>query len=279
MDQNEHLKFPNLFSAASLQDFVDCPRRFQLRHMLKLAWPAIESEPVLEVETLMQLGRQFHRMVQQRQLGIPIEQLQDLIKDNTLQRWWENYLRFESQSVIKGRRFPEVAMSAPFGAARLVAQMDLVLVSDEGRVFIYDWKTSRHRPHRSWLTSRLQSRVYPYLLSQGGAHFTDGLLIEPRQIEMIYWFADFPDQAEKISYSQGQFESDRVFLKGLVEEIINLGRNDFPLTSKIDRCRYCVYRSLCDRGSQAGFLDKEDLYGEINRKPLIDFSKVEEIEF
>ncbi|MCZ7553427.1 MAG: PD-(D/E)XK nuclease family protein [Anaerolineales bacterium] len=33
------------FSQTNLQDYRECPRRFKLRYMLGLAWPAIESEP------------------------------------------------------------------------------------------------------------------------------------------------------------------------------------------------------------------------------------------
>ena len=44
------------FSANSLQDYVDCPRRFELKYLLKRDWPAEESEPVLEWEHDLQLG-------------------------------------------------------------------------------------------------------------------------------------------------------------------------------------------------------------------------------
>ena len=33
------------FSQGSLQDYVDCQRRFQLRYLMKLAWPAVDAEP------------------------------------------------------------------------------------------------------------------------------------------------------------------------------------------------------------------------------------------
>ena len=49
------------FSQASLTDYLDCPRRFQLRYLLEQAWPAVESEPLLERERLAELGRRFHR--------------------------------------------------------------------------------------------------------------------------------------------------------------------------------------------------------------------------
>ncbi|HZU87116.1 MAG TPA: PD-(D/E)XK nuclease family protein, partial [Anaerolineaceae bacterium] len=57
------------FSQNNLQDYVDCARRFELRHLLRLEWPALQSEPVLERERLMILGQRFHQMVQQHLSG------------------------------------------------------------------------------------------------------------------------------------------------------------------------------------------------------------------
>jgi len=69
------MKIPDnfAFSQHNLQDYVDCPRRFELRYLKKLAWPAIQSEPVLAIERHMQLGERFHRMVQQHQSGLPAD--------------------------------------------------------------------------------------------------------------------------------------------------------------------------------------------------------------
>ena len=63
------------FSQASLQDYVECRRRFQLRYLVKLAWPAVEAEPVLENERQIQIGGQFHRLIQQYLVGIDVEHL------------------------------------------------------------------------------------------------------------------------------------------------------------------------------------------------------------
>jgi hypothetical protein len=59
-----------VFSANSLQDYQDCPRRFELKYLLKQSWPAVESEPVLEFEHKVQLGSQFHQLVYQYLNGI-----------------------------------------------------------------------------------------------------------------------------------------------------------------------------------------------------------------
>ena len=83
------------FSQSSLQDYFDCPRRFQLRYIEHLAWPAVETEPVLENERRQQEGNFFHRMLQQHLLGLPVEKLTRLANSPDLSRWWENYLAYK----------------------------------------------------------------------------------------------------------------------------------------------------------------------------------------
>ena len=63
------------FSQSSLQDFETCARRFQLRYLRQLSWPAVESEPIQEAERLAQLGADFHRLVHQHLVGIDEETL------------------------------------------------------------------------------------------------------------------------------------------------------------------------------------------------------------
>jgi hypothetical protein len=74
-------------SQSSLQDYVDCARRFQLRYIDRLSYPAIESEPALENEKHQQEGEYFHRLVQQYLIGIPAEQISKLANTDNLQRW------------------------------------------------------------------------------------------------------------------------------------------------------------------------------------------------
>ena len=79
-------------SQSSLQDYHDCPRRFELRYLQRLAYPAIETEPALENEKHQKEGEYFHRLVQQHLIGIPAEQINKLANTENLQRWWGNYL-------------------------------------------------------------------------------------------------------------------------------------------------------------------------------------------
>ncbi len=265
------------FSQGSLQDYVDCKRRYQLRYLLKVAWPALEAEPVLEYEAAMQQGALFHRLVQQNLLGIPVERLSPLAKGSDLSRWWQNYLEFSYPP--RTALYPEVTLSMPLLNSRLVAKYDAILVTPEGRAIIYDWKTSRRRPKRAWLVERLQSRVYLYLLAQAGAHLNQGKPFLPEQIEMIYWFAEAPGEPEKLPFGAEALTRDEAYLKSLIDEITHLDSQAFTLTEDIDRCRFCTYRSLCDRGITAGELDEWETEPEPAAEADFNFDQIIEIAF
>ena len=61
------------FSAKNLQDYADCPRRFELKYILSQSWPAEVSQPVQEIEDKMDQGRLFHKTVNQHLSGVPGE--------------------------------------------------------------------------------------------------------------------------------------------------------------------------------------------------------------
>lgn len=281
------------FSQASLQDYVECRRRFQLRYLENLSWPAIEAEPALENERRLQLGADFHRLVQQHLLGLPADKLSRMAASRepggeALQRWWDNYLQhgrgLAGYKDIPGLTLhPEITLNAPLsGNYRLVAKYDLIAVAPDGRAAIFDWKTFRNRPKRQKMAERLQTRVYPYLLVLAGAHVNRGNSFEPDKVEMIYWYPEFPAQPDRFAYSQAQFEADRDDLGSLVEKIENLKDDEFYLTDRVERCRFCTYRSLCDRGVRAGGLDDIEVREETEALGTdfeIDFDQIAEIEF
>ncbi len=162
-------------SQSSLQDYVDCARRFQLRYIERLSYPAIESEPTLENEKHQQEGEYFHRLVQQYLIGIPSEQISKLANTPNLQRWWENFLSDKDLRGLEklGGLLPESTLSAPLGKYRLLAKYDLIAI-ENSKATIYDWKTYRKRPRNEWLAARMQTRVYRALLVHAGAHLNNG---------------------------------------------------------------------------------------------------------
>jgi len=279
------------FTQGSLQDYADCPRRFQLRYLLGVAWPAVEAEPVLENEEHLRQGVAFHRLVHQHLLGIPRERLSLTVTNEDLRRWWQNYLD-KGPADLPASRYPEVVLSAPVSGYRLVAKYDLIAVdsgrpadlaepSGQGlsRAVIVDWKTSLRRPSREWLGHRLQTRVYPYVLMCAGAHLNDGQPLEPKQVEMLYWFANFPTQPEHFAYDASQHEADRAYLASLIEEIESLEDEDFALTTDERHCRFCTYRSFCRRGVRAGMFGEAEDESEWDVDLGLEFEQIAEIEY
>jgi CRISPR/Cas system-associated exonuclease Cas4 (RecB family) len=260
------------FSQSSLQDFTECPRRFQLRYIEQLKWPAMESEPALENERRQQEGQLFHRLVQQYRIGLPADKLTPLASTSSLRRWWDNYLRFDFH-LDKAVQFTELALSAPVGQFRLVAKFDLVVLKD-GKATIYDWKTSTKRPRDEWMAVRLQTRVYRALLVQAGAYLNDNKPFEPEQVEMIYWYADYPDEPARFPYNAAQFKRDWDGLTALVNEIAH--HRVFQMTDEEKKCAYCPYRSYCNRGVEAG--RDAEIESEFS-EPEINFEQIQEIAF
>ena len=257
---------------------MDCAQRFKLRYLDRLSYPAAETEPTLENEKHQQEGEYFHRLVQQHLIGIPAEQISKFANTPNLQRWWENFQNTKELKDLQNLSglYPESTLSAPLGKHRLLAKYDLIAVAD-GKAVIYDWKTYRKRPRNEWLNARMQTRVYRALLVQAGAHLNHGKPFEPEQIEMVYWFAEFPEEPVRLPYTSAQFQRDWDTLLKLSEEVASAA--SYPLTEDRQKCLFCTYRSYCERGVRAG--DVEQAEAEMESEELFDvnFEQIGEIAF
>lgn len=265
------------FSQQSLQDYVDCARRFQLKYVLGQRWPAVEQEPVEEREDFLERGSQFHLLVQRHLMGIPVEKLTP--QDEQLKRWWDAYLDYPLPDLPTTHRYPEMMLSTPLGDQRLLAKFDLLAIDPGERMVIVDWKTSQKRPDRQRLARRLQTRVYPFVAVEAGQQLFGGA-IEPDQISLIYWFAETPLKPEIFSYTTGQHQENLTYLSDLIQEV--LGRDDeiWPLTGNQQFCHYCIYRSLCDRGVQAGRIGEIDVDDDdVSFDFEFDLDQIDEIAF
>ena len=279
------------FSQGSLQDFLDCQRLFKLRYLDRLAWPALESEPALENERHMQCGAAFHRLVQQLLTGMPAERLTEMIQDPQVLGWWQAFLVFWKEHCPPGAALSaEVALAGVVEGRRLAARYDALAIpssgANQGRMLIFDWKTNHRRTARAFLAARMQTRVYPFLVVQAGAHLNGGVNWPPQQVEMIYWFTAEPDKPERFLYSQEQAEKDGRMLADLIKLICQMPGEAYAMTEDTQRCRFCVYRSLCNRGQEAGQSDAGDDgnvdLGEVSPAGLdvrLDFDSIAEVEF
>lgn len=266
------------FSQASLQDFSDCKRRYYYRYIAQLTWPAIQAEPVLEIEQLLLVGKRFHSTVYQYLSGIPEDHLENQeLLEGKLQTWWENFLKLDLLS--KGwSLLPEKQFAVVDDGYKFVAKYDLVALQEDGRVTIFDWKTTSRMPDREKLAARLQTIIYPYVLASTANAIFPGNQIGPEVISMVYWFANFPDSPIVYTYSEQQHEENRSILLDLAEDVSSsVEIENFPLTTDERHCKYCVYRSLCNRGISAGV--ESDLEEVPEPAFDLDFDQIQEIEF
>ncbi len=279
LDPEENVQF----SQHKLQDYVDCARRFQLRYLAEQPSPALIVDSPLELERLVQRGADFHHLVHQHLLGLDVDRLEASIQDPRLAAWWRTYLEHPPAGLPREVVRPEVVLAAPLpvpgtAGARLVARFDLLAADPGGRLAIVDWKTVARLPARGRLEQRLQTRVYRYLAVEAGATFNGGRRPQPEQVEMVYWFAAHGGHTERFAYDSAQHAADHEYITGVVAEIATRDEPIWPLTPDRQQCRFCNYRSLCERGVKAGSL--ENLEDDVEALDIeIDLEQVAEVEF
>jgi len=93
-------------------------------------------------------------------------------------------------------------------------------------------------------------------------------------------FAAFPGEPETIHYTEMLYQRDRADILELIERIATAPEESFILTSDERQCRYCVYRSFCERGVGAGQADElDDGANDESDRDAFDFSQAAEIAF
>ena len=267
------------FTQGSLGDYADCARRFELRFIKRVRYPALQVQDALGFETRTRQGARFHKLVQQHLLGVPAEALAaSLADDEELARWWTNYLA-RGLTDLPTQRLSEITLQTHLAGRRLVAKYDLLALEPGGAAVIVDWKTGARVPSQSNLRGRMQTIVYRYVLAHAGAHLYAGEPIPPERIRMDYVYVAAGGERIRFAYSAAQMREDEALLAEMIAAIDRA--DDFPLTDELRRCRFCSYRSLCDRGG-AGRLEEFDFdeYEDEEEETFaLDFDQIAEIEF
>lgn len=272
------------FSQSNLQDFVDCSYRFYLKNILHAKWPALVVDNAIDFENHSLAGARFHQLIQQYLIGIPepiLNKLAAVDKETHLYEWWEQFLLHVPPKLI-GEKYPEMLLSSHLNGYRLIAKYDLILIlKDAPEMIIFDWKTSHNKPKEAWLLERIQTRMYRFILAQSGAPLINQEYIKPEKITMRYWYSQFPETLIQLPYDTVTFEEDLAYFSSLIENILSKPKEAFIKTSNWKKCRYCIYRSYCDRGVEAGDIaDFDDWEQEDGEENLIsDFNAIPEIEF
>ena len=266
------------FSAAKIQDYWDCERRYELKYILEQSWPAISSEPVIEIEHNIRKGNQFHYLIHQFFSGISETALLNSIDQEEIMDWFNSFLLFNKTLQIE-KAFSEFRLTSQIGEIRLSAVFDLIYLTQNDKVGIIDWKTSHLIQKKSTLAMKIQTILYPYLIKETFHEFLTGIDLLPENISMRYWYPSSPYEDFIFNYGQSTHEDHRAFLENVINEILGKNLGEFILTSDENKCGYCQYRSLCDRGIRAANILEIDDKGLEESGFLIDFDELPELSF
>lgn len=243
-----------IFSQNSLQNYVDCKRRFYLKEILQLQWPVLESEPTRMQEERTALGAEFHLLCNQYFSGVPELAIRESLESPEILQWWDAFIRLGLLPTPQLR--PEKAITVPFLDYRLTVHYDLLSSDQDEHYIIYDWKTNLKQPQRATLGKRMQTIIYPMVL-QMFCEIKNTGNSRPENIKMIYWYTVFPEHPIEFQYDQATYTSQKSELANLITEITRNGMDDFYLTEKLWHCKFCQYRSYCNRGEKAGEFTEE----------------------
>ncbi|NJR67731.1 MAG: PD-(D/E)XK nuclease family protein [Synechococcales cyanobacterium CRU_2_2] len=174
-----------------------CPRKFQY---MVLEQCALLPSP--EQQAGLIWGDRFHLLMQQQQLGLPVETL--LAGDPAFRESVQAIGAiapdlFSTQTPEpKPQRFSEHLRSFALGGHSFSVVYDLLLTEPD-RAQIIDWKTYPRPQNDRWLAEHWQTRLYCYALAETSEY-------RPEQISMTYWFVQEKAQSLHIPYGPTQHQ-------------------------------------------------------------------------
>jgi len=239
------------FSANNLQEYLHCPRRFELKYILKQPYPAVVSQPALELERKIAEGKQFHLIADQFLSGVPKDIIFERNTTAPVNSWLVAFFAFiEHFSHLN--YLSEYSLLFPFEGFQLLARYDFVVQLEDESVLILDWKTGHKQPVYSYYETRIQTILYPFIAVECLPFSSISVPQDPFSILMQYWFPNFPADHIQFPYSAKAHKKNELYLKNLIQEIKNTSIGEFGKTEDIRRCNFCQYRTLCERGELAG---------------------------
>ncbi|NER05976.1 MAG: PD-(D/E)XK nuclease family protein [Okeania sp. SIO3C4] len=235
-------------SQQHLNLLTTCPRKFQHLYLDNLSVPTTPVE-----QERLNWGSQFHLLMQQRELGLPIESL--MLENQEMQYCFEIFfqaapeiLNPETQDHIILRQ-AEHSLSINFNGYILTVIYDL-LIADIQQAQIFDWKTYSFPQNQTKLAQNWQTRLYLYSLVETSKYLPDA-------VSMTYWFIEPKSQKLpaklKFSLYQQAHKKTEGDLKQILYRLNNWLKNyrekgeEFPQVQQIESCHSCQFINRCQR--------------------------------
>jgi hypothetical protein len=232
-------------SQGHLNLLAACPRKFQHSYLEQLNTPLDPKHEEYQI-----LGSRFHLLMQQREMGLPINNL--LQADPQLQHWMTDFSKIAPEIFITNIdnqtfRESEHYRTLQIGNYLLTVIYDL-LIADQNQAQILDWKTYPQPPKSETLAQNWQTRLYMYVMAE-----TSNYLLE--NISMTYWFVQSKGQTKKIKFLYNEKEHQKTaeeldqLLNNLTKWIkdyeYNISLPQIKESQKI--CESCQYAVRCQR--------------------------------
>ena len=184
-----------------------CPPKFQQIYV-----DGLGTIPDPRQQESMKWGSQFHLLMQQRELTLPIEPL--LTSDPELDSSFKALMATATELVRDSNTWREAEHYRTFSHHNFVLTViyDLLLAKED-RAIILDWKTYRQPQGASKLAHSWQTRLYLYVLVETSEY-------TPEQIQMTYWFVKSGKPKNVIlEYSQRQHQQTEQDLMDLLANL------------------------------------------------------------
>ena len=244
-----------------------CPRQFQHTYLEQLGSPTNPEQRERQI-----WGSRFHLLMQQRELGLPIE---SLIQENPqLQSWMTAFAGAAPEILTPNTdsqfRESEHCRTLQVQDYLLTVIYDL-LIAEDCQAQILDWKTYPKPQNKRKLEQNWQTRLYLYLLAETSDYL-------PEQISMTYWFVQFEDkpQSLKFTYNNTQHEKTGQKLNRLLSKLTLWLQcyeqgEPFPQVAQDSKqCEYCQFVTRCDR-------DRYDGEEALNKDWLSNLAAIQEV--
>ncbi len=243
------LPLPQLrLSQAQLNLWATCPRKFQHLVLEQLAAP---TPP--EQQERARWGNEFHLLMQQRELALPVEPL--LVAEPELDETVRALQQaapelFAPQPGVW--RDAEHQRSLTVGGFLLTAAYDLLIAGPQ-QAQIIDWKTYLRPRRRQDLARDWQTRLYLLLLAETSDY-------TPEQLSLTYWFVQLAPQPQALTfnYDRAQHARARQDLERLLADLA-AGLQRYQATGEplpqvplsAGRCTTCPFARRCERATTA----------------------------
>jgi PD-(D/E)XK nuclease superfamily len=225
-------------SQGQLNLLETCPPQFQRIFLEQLSTPSSPQQQ--EKQTW---GSQFHLLMQQRELGLPIEKL--LTDEDQFNHSLTALLQAAPELRQIDRetwREAEHCRTLEIQGYLLTAIYDLVIATPT-QARIYDWKTYLQPEKPAKLAKNWQTRLYLYILAETSTY-------RPEQLAMMYWFVKLPTQPQSLTftYSSRQHEQTRRDLTRMLTQLdswlVNYLEGEDPFPHRSDCQQQCPYASF-----------------------------------